>query len=289
MNPENNTNISDNTGTMPTVTNPTEPVLTPSDNSVVSEPTSSNSTSAVVDPSSTSSTEVNPSSTTPTMIDPSQFGTSAPPPVITPPSLTPTIPVEIKEKPKKEIEYTPLSKGKTILLVLFFVVLIAFVIFLPQISSFTRKLMRHELNVKEEKIETGRLICSYATTTTNLDKNYEMTFTFSENKLKTTRFEIVTRGDVTLDDDVLDGLRVSCKQLEENVENMDGVSVRCEYSSGTLTETQSFDLEKVNMDDLSSAFVEAGGNMPEYQFDEDIDYIEKNMNASGYTCEREKN
>ena len=39
---------------------------------------------------------------------------------------------------------------------------------------------------------------------------------------------------------------------------------------------------------LTAAFTEAGGVMPVYEYNQEIDGIETNMKASGYTCKREK-
>ena len=42
----------------------------------------------------------------------------------------------------------------------------------------------------------------------------------------------------------------------------------------------------MNFEDVDSAFAEAGGVFPSFQNGEDMDLVEKNMAASGYTCER---
>ena len=84
-------------------------------------------------------------------------------------------------------------------------------------------------------------------------------------------------------------LALSCTQLEENLKCATGVYIRCDYTTGKLIETQTYDLANVDFESLNSAFSEAGGNNPEYQFGQDVDRIEKNMKAAGYTCTREKN
>ena len=228
------------------------------------------------------------------VIDPNQFkGNDEPihaalPSGVVSPNMVPNIPVQMKPTEKKEIDYTPISKAKTFLLIFFFVVLIAFVIFLPQISTFMRKLSSGSLNTKVEKIVDGRLLCDLKTSTSNLDKNYSFVFQFEENKLKTMKYVSTIRGDVTTDEEALDSFETVCKQLKENVEELSGISVQCERKTDQLIETQNFTLQSINVEEVSAAYIEAGGNMPEFEYDEDMDYIEKNMNASGYTCSREK-
>ena len=79
-----------------------------------------------------------------------------------------------------------------------------------------------------------------------------------------------------------------CKTLKESTSQLEGFNIRCDYSSGKLTETQVFELETIDTEKLTAAFTEAGGILPSYKYDQDIDSIETNMKASGYTCSREK-
>lgn len=187
---------------------------------------------------------------------------------------------------KVEINYTPPSKFKVFCLILFFILLVAFVLFLPEISFFVDKYKSGELNKKDEKIVNGSMKCNLRTTTTDLNKDYTLNFTFTNNALEIANFEIVTKGNVTLDEATLDNLNKTCKQLAEATKKINGVSITCDYTAGKLVEIQKFKLKDVNEDDLDSAFVEAGGNNPGYKYGQDMDTIEKQMNASGYTCER---
>ena len=189
--------------------------------------------------------------------------------------------VEIKD-------YTPPSKLKVAGLLIFFGLLIAFIIFLPQISSMVRVYMsgQGQQTPVTEVITTGRLICSMSTNTKDLDKEYEFTFRFTDNKLKSTKYISNTRGDSTTENS-LDILAEKCNSLKENTAELEGVSIKCNYTDGRLTETQSFELETVDPDELNAAFTEAGGILPSYKLDQDIDEIEKNMKASSYSCERQ--
>ena len=53
-----------------------------------------------------------------------------------------------------------------------------------------------------------------------------------------------------------------------------------------VVETQTLNYNTLNVEKVTSAYIEAGGVYPEFKKGQDIDGIEKNMNASGYTCER---
>ena len=89
-----------------------------------------------------------------------------------------------------------------------------------------------------------------------------------------------------MDSNQLDELAKKCSLLEKSVEDIDEVTIRCNYTDGELEEKQSFSLETLDYKKLDSAFSEVGGTIPNYQFGDSIDSIEKEMNASGYTCKR---
>ena len=191
-------------------------------------------------------------------------------------------------KPNPDVNYKPPGKFKIFLLIVFFILLIAFVLFLPEITEYINVMKSGGLNYEKEEITTGKLICTISSSTTNLDKDYELKFSYTDKKLQKVQFFITTKGDVSLDEETLDELANNCKLLKENVKDIDGVSIRCDYTDGKLEETQNYDLTILNEEDLDAAFVEAGGNKPEYKKDQDIDKLERNLIASGYTCEREK-
>ena len=189
---------------------------------------------------------------------------------------------------KVEVNYTPPSKGKTVSLILFFVFLIAFVIFLPEITTMVNKLKSGEQENENVKITTGRLVCTNNTNTTNLDKDYKLTFGFTDNKLNQLDYLSTTKGDPTLDAETLDEMAERCKLLKQFTASIEGVNVTCDYSEGKLVEKQTFVYAELDEEKLTSAYSEAGGTNPQYTNGQDMDTIEKNMNASGYSCERQQ-
>lgn len=190
--------------------------------------------------------------------------------------------VEIKD-------YTPPSKLKVFGLLLFFILLIAFIVFLPQISSMIRIYMSGANNPQpiEEVITSGKLVCSMTNNSMDLDKEYKFTFEFTDSKLKTTKYVSNIIGDSTAENS-LDILAEKCNNLKENASELEGVSIRCNYTGNNLVESQYFELETLDTEKVNAAFTEAGGILPSYKIDQDIDEIEKNMKASNYTCQRQK-
>ena len=194
---------------------------------------------------------------------------------------------ETENLKRVEVEYKPPSKFKLVILILFFAGLIAFVMFLPEIKEYVEDFQNRGKKNETEKITTGRLKCSLKSNTKTLDKNYDLVFKFTDNKLEKTEFTITNKGDPTSDEKELDELESSCKILEKAAESLDGLYVKCSNKTGILTEVQNMDLKELDLEKLDSAFTEAGANNPEYKYQQDMDEIEKQMNASGYTCKRE--
>ena len=188
---------------------------------------------------------------------------------------------------KVEVNYTPPSKGKSIALILFFVFLIAFVIFLPEITEMVNKMKANKNSPAEVKITDGKMTCTNKTNTTNLDKEYRIVFRFNDNKLEKLDYSTTTKGDPTLDAKTLDGLNETCKKLKDSTKTLAGISVSCDYSEGKLIEKQSFVYTEIEEEKIDAAYAEAGGTMPQYQARQDMDSIEKSMNAAGYSCKRE--
>ncbi len=196
-------------------------------------------------------------------------------------------PMSVKETMKEvNINYKPPSKFKTFLLVIFFVFLIGFVIFLPEINSFVEQYKANKNAALNEKIVNGDLVCTLSKNTSQLDISYEAVFGFTDNKLINLDYLVTTRGDITLDEDTLVTENMKCENLKNVTSTLNGVSVACEYVNDTITQKEKFTYSDIDLEKVTSAYSEAGGTYPEFEYNEDMDYIEKNMKASGYTCER---
>ena len=204
------------------------------------------------------------------------------------------LPSDIKEKPKKpkptdeELNYKPLSKFKTILLILFFVSLIAFVFFLPDISFMVSEFMN---NQNKEEIKTGILKCSKERQSETMDYTYLYEMSFENEKLKNMTYTKTVRGDRNLDESNLDKENEDCIILKENVREIDSVVVSCDYDNTMLINKQKFktlNIKEEEKEKISAAYIEAGGTIPDFKNNQQIKIIEAQMKDSGYECERIK-
>ena len=205
------------------------------------------------------------------------------------PQLVPDSNTMVNENLKKvEIKpYTPPSKFKIFVLLVLFILIVVFIIFLPDISSMISLYTSGAYNKQVEKITTGRLVCTLDTNTEDLDKDYEFAFTFDNSKLKRIKYIATTKGDSTTESS-LEEIAEKCNNIKKETNEIEGFYIRCDYSDGQLVETQNWTLETLDEEKLGSAFAEAGGILPTYEYDQNIDEIETNMKVSGYSCVREK-
>lgn len=197
--------------------------------------------------------------------------------------------IKVDEKLKEaELNYSPPSKAKTVGMVLIFILIISFVIFLPDITSMVNKYKASKNEKVEEIITTGKLECRLKTNTSNLDVEYLKVFKFTDSKLESADYTTTSKGDIDLDADLLNEINDKCKILKEYTSKINGITVRCNYSGNKLIEKQSYIFQDFNKEEVETAFSEVGGTYPEYTVGSFINDIEKNMNASGYSCMRKK-
>lgn len=193
----------------------------------------------------------------------------------------------VNEKLKEvEINYTPPSKFKTVMTIIMFILIIAFVIFLPDITGMISQYKLNKDKAPETVITTGQLECTLKSNTTNLDMEYFRIFKFTDSLLYEANYTLTTKGDATLDEKTLDEMAEKCNHLSDSTKDLSGVTISCNYSDGKLVEKQNYIFASINNKNLDAAFAEAGGTYPEFRDGQEIDSIEKTMNAAGYTCVR---
>lgn len=185
-----------------------------------------------------------------------------------------------------EVDYKPTSKGNTVMLIIFFIFLILFVWFLPELQVLIAGYKEGPVEVEE--IMTGKLVCELSSNTVNLDRKITRVFEYTDKKLQSAKFTTTIRGDATLDEEALDELNKQCEQIKTNVSGMNGVSVSCIYENGKLTEKESFDYSSYSTEEVSAAYAEAGGSFLEFAYEQDIDSVMTNMRQGGFTCNKEK-
>ena len=191
-----------------------------------------------------------------------------------------------------EVEIKPVdsqvSNVKLFFTFLLMLVLGGTILFMPEISEFMRQRKEEQQGLSQPKITTGSLKCEHERNSDNFDLKIEYNFMFTDNKFKKLYYTSETRGDMNLDEKELEELNNECLLLKDTTENIMGIEVSCKLLGGTLTKTQTLDYAKIDVEQALSAYSEAGGIYPEYKYLQDMDGIEKNMKAAGYTCNRIK-
>ena len=187
---------------------------------------------------------------------------------------------------KTDINYKPPGAFKTLLLIIFFGGLVAFIIFLPEIQAYIAEY--GFVGKGQTEITDGRLICTLDTNTTNLDKSFERTFIFADKKLESATFTTTTKGDITKDEKTLDELSNTCKMKKEYVSSISGIGITCDYSDGLLTEKEHFDYKDFDVEKVKTAYAEAGVDVIEYEYGYDIDKIKTSMLQAGVSCKIER-
>ena len=197
--------------------------------------------------------------------------------------------IEVLEEVKNSTDSSVVSEtkygGKIFFLIILFGGLFAMIFFLPEISNYIETQKYLETHV-EEKITTGTLKCEYEDSTETLDYTYSLDFAFTDSKLTKLTYLLEIRGDANLDEEELGKYKSECDQISLNVEKLNGITISCSLANGLYKQKQTLSYSSINVDDAMTAYTEAGGIYPDYENGESIDDIEKNMNASGYTCER---
>lgn len=242
--------------------------------SVTPTPSTTNVTPAVVTPNVTataSKSETSPSATTFTTTNTSTEKVS-------------DTGKEVSDSDKKSGKKT--SNLKMYLTFIFLALLILMIVFLPEINTFVHDFFNKKEAENTPSITSGHLICTLETNDSNFNYEYETDFSFKDSKLYKLTLTTKTVGDLNLDATDLSGLNASCQLLQFQTSKFDGVEVMCDLAGNTFTNTQTLDYEVLNRDEVTTAYLEAGGIYPDYKYEENIDDIEKDMNAQNYSCAR---
>ena len=182
--------------------------------------------------------------------------------------------------PKKE------SNFKYYMTAFLFIALILMVIFLPDISSFVSNYFAEKKAQEVPALTTGTLTCTLNTSDDRYDYYYQADFNFRDSQLYRLTYNTTIKGDQNLDAVELAEMEASCNLLKSQTANLDGINVSCSLSNGVVENEQVLSYENIDVELLTTAYLEAGGTYPNYRYQQNIDEIEKDMNASNYTCER---
>lgn len=191
---------------------------------------------------------------------------------------------------KESYQPVPVSKFKRVVSVLFILILLGIVIFLPEINNYVILFMnKGNTDSGDGIITTGTLQCIQKKVDDRFDINYDYSFSYMDSKLNSLTYVETTVGDSIADSDDLNLRLENCRNLKSIAGGFAGINITCSLSGGTLVREQRFVFGSIDKEKVTSAYVEAGGEYPgEFDDGSSIDSIESHMKAAGYSCERRK-
>lgn len=173
------------------------------------------------------------------------------------------------------------------ILFLFIIFLFAFVYYLPEISQYIEDYKKAKSGIEDGSMKSGTMTCTLTKDNKdNLSTIYETTFTYTKNKLKKT--EQVTS--YKLKDDAtstatLDESENECQELKSALTGVSGIDVSCSKTAVLQKTTQVIDYTKFNVDKVTTNIAEYKGFYPEFQLDQSVAGIRKNLEDAGYSCQ----
>lgn len=173
------------------------------------------------------------------------------------------------------------------ILFLFIIFLFAFVYYLPEISQYIEDYKKAKSGIEDGSMKSGTMTCTLTKDNKdNLSTIYETTFTYTKNKLKKT--EQVTS--YKLKDDAtstatLDESENECQELKSALTGVSGIDVSCSKTAVLQKTTQVIDYTKFNAEEVTTNIAEYKGFYPEFQLDQSVAGIRKNLEAAGYSCQ----
>ena len=163
----------------------------------------------------------------------------------------------------------------------------AFVYYLPEISQYIEDYKKAKSGIEDGSMKSGTMTCTLTKDNKdNLSTIYETTFTYTKNKLKKT--EQVTS--YKLKDDAtstatLDESENECQELKSALTGVSGIDVSCSKTAVLQKTTQSIDYTKFNVEKVTTNIAEYKGFYPEFQLDQSVAGIRKNLEDAGYSCQ----
>lgn len=173
------------------------------------------------------------------------------------------------------------------ILFLFIIFLFAFVYYLPEISQYIEDYKKAKSGIEDGSMKSGTMTCTLTKDNKdNLSTIYETTFTYTKNKLKKT--EQVTS--YKLKDDAtstatLDESENECQELKSALTGVSGIDVSCSKTAVLQKTTQVIDYTKFNAKEVTTNIAEYKGFYPEFQLDQSVAGIRKNLEDAGYSCQ----
>ena len=187
-------------------------------------------------------------------------------------------------KPKQPLPEEPRKGGKLriFLLIILFIILWGVAFFLPDITKYLESMNNKD---ETEQITTGTLVCNYKNKSRSGSKEIEARFSFADNKLKRVDMTFVTEND---DEEKLKLVMDRCDAVSTAVVSLKGIEIKCNQSDGKIVQTEKIDYENFDSKELGPDFAEAGGTYPKFDFNENIDKVNKEMVKAEYRCNKKE-
>lgn len=197
--------------------------------------------------------------------------------------------MENKKMEKVEIEYIPPSKFKTALMIIMFLIILGSIIFMPEISKYIERLKTPpEPIISNEEIQSGILKCNLTTNNDRFNLIYSGEFNFSNRELKSLNYSLTTKGDRVEDSTDLTTMYNNCKSLSTELNDKSiGVKVNCDLYDGTLRIDETIDYSELVSKDASEIFKKYSIELADFEADENIGDIERQLKSSNYVCTME--
>lgn len=170
---------------------------------------------------------------------------------------------------------------KPVLLILVFVLLLGAIIFLPYSQKLFDKLFAgHQEEDVVDDITNGHLICTTESDDGLNSYQYTETYSFEDSEVDTLEHEVLIQGSA----DYLNERDLQCQELKASSTSLTGVSIDCDLSQEEMIETQFFNFSTFDSSNVSAAFTEAGGILPNVKKEDDYKEVQRVMEMSGYDC-----
>ncbi|MBQ8131997.1 MAG: hypothetical protein IJ193_05860 [Bacilli bacterium] len=192
-----------------------------------------------------------------------------------------------------KVEYKEPGFFRKALMFIIIGALFAVVFFLPDITSF---LEAHNQSgnvdepITEKVITSGTLTCEKSDNDKNYDYIHTFDFDFEKSQLSELNYSLTTKGSVATDVDDLTALYKTCKSLSSEFANTAiGTTVSCDLIGATYVTSYHIDYALFDDSVAEPILTKYKTKLPEYEENQNIDDIQRNLENDGYTCDRSSN
>lgn len=199
------------------------------------------------------------------------------------PQITPQNSTQPQPQQQNTVQQPEQKEGtfKYVLAFIFIIAFAGFVIFIPEISKFVKsKIGGNKGTETENLIENGTLICEKDKSTDETDIKYELKYTFDNKKLLTSSY--VTTYE-SLNSELLKQKNTECNLIMTTSKTINGIETTCNDKNGILKISEEYTNQDIDRSNLT-AYTEAGGTYPEFEYGENVYNIQSTLVKQGYDC-----